>query len=277
MRDEDVPAVFELSVECFEDLARRRGQPPETRPRLEDVHLRYQRVLETDPGGAWVTEDDGTIAAGALAILREGVWGLSLLVVRPALQSAGLGREVLARAHDYADGARGRIILASPDERALRAYARLGLDAHPALRANGTPRGVPPPPDVRAGGPEDIPFTEVVDRRVRGAAHGGDIATLLAMGAELLIAPERGYAVVRDGGVRLLAAVDAAGAADVLRGALARTGEGQASVEWITSHQQWALRVCVDAGLRISTDIGAVFLGGDVGPFTPYLPSGAFL
>jgi hypothetical protein len=35
--------------------------------------------------------------------------------------------------------------------------------------------------------------------------------------------------------------------------------------------------VAEDAGLDVRFDIGAVFLAGDVGPFAPYLPSGAYL
>ncbi len=54
--------------------------------------------------------------------MREGVWGLSIFAVRPGLQSAGLGRALLGRALAHGAGARGGIILSSPDPRALRLY-----------------------------------------------------------------------------------------------------------------------------------------------------------
>ena len=73
--------------------------------------------------------------------MREGVWGLSLLVVAPDAQSSGVGRELLARARDYGDDARGWIVLASRDPRALRSYARLGLRPAP-----GAGRARPPAP-----------------------------------------------------------------------------------------------------------------------------------
>ncbi len=76
--------------------------------------------------------------------------------------------------------------------------------------------------------------------------------------------------------MRLLAAFDADSASDLLRAALARAGDRKANVSWITSSQQWAMRVCLEAGLEL-TVAGAVCLDGDVGTFTPYLPSGAFL
>ena len=115
----------------FEDLERSLGLQvyPPTPVRRRAPGRADQR---TDPGGAWVAERDGEVVGGALAIMREGVWGLSLLVVRPDAQSSGAGRELLARAFAYGDGARGHIVLASRDPRALRAYARLGLTLHPA-------------------------------------------------------------------------------------------------------------------------------------------------
>jgi GNAT superfamily N-acetyltransferase len=279
MRAEDIFESVELAIVCFEDYARRRGEPPEERPDVNASAIRYRRCLEADPGGSWVAEDGGRVVACALAILREGLWGLSLLVVHPDHQSAGIGRDVLARAHDYANGARGRVILSSTDTRAVRAYLKLGLAPHPCFKGHGVARGMTPADGVRDGGYADIPFTEEVDRFVRGAAHGADIATFLEMGSPFLVAPGRGYAMLRGDGrtVRLLAAYDEDAARDLLRTALARADGGETLVEFMSARQRWAIDVCLEAGLELTTDSGAVFLGGDVGPFAPYLPSGAFL
>jgi GNAT superfamily N-acetyltransferase len=277
MRPPDVDAAFQVSVAAFDDLARRTGQPEDTPASVAFGRLRVGRPLRTDPGGSWVAEDDGRIVGVATAVVREGVWGLSLLVVRPEAQSAGAGRELLARAFAYGEGVRGRIILASSDTRALRSYARLGLDLHPAITARGR-ACAEPVAVVRPGTGEDLPLTEAVDRAVRGAAHGEDILALVESGGRLLVLPERGYAVVRGGAVRLLAAFDDESAATLLRGCFAATdGEEESSVRWITSAQQWAIVPCVEAGLELVGEGGAVFLGGDVGPFAPYLPSGAYL
>ena len=143
---------------------------------MADARARVGRLLRTDPGGAWVAERGGEVVGASLGIVREGVWGLSLLVVRPEAQSSGVGRELLDRAYAYGDGARGRIVLASPDARALRSYARLGLALHPAVRASGRPRNIAMPPEVRPGTLADLPLTVAVDRAVRGAAHGDDVA-----------------------------------------------------------------------------------------------------
>jgi hypothetical protein len=102
---------------------------------------------------------------------------------------------------------------------------------------------------------------------------------MLAAGSTLLVAPERGYAVVLGGAVRLLASFDVEGASELLRAALARAvrNAGAVHVEWLTARQQWAIDVCVEAGLELAATGGPLFTGGDVGPFQPYLPNGAYL
>lgn len=277
MRAEDTDAAHALAVETFEAYARSRDEEPEPRPDPVAVRPRYAHPARTDPGGAWVAEEDGRLIGCAIAIMREGVWGLSLFVVHPARQSSGIGRRLLRRAHAYADGARGRIVLSSRDPRALRAYARLGLTGEPAFWASGVARDVAEPDGVREATPADLPFLDDVSRHVRGAAHGADLHTFWEMGSTILMAEGRGYAVTRGNGpIRLLAAYDEAAGQDVLRAVLARSN-GHVAVEWITSRQSWAVPVCLEAGLELRTDTGPVFTDGDVGPFSPYLPSGAFL
>jgi GNAT superfamily N-acetyltransferase len=175
----DIDAVHQVTVAAFEDLNRRFNEPPEPPGPIAASRIRLGRLLATDPGGAWVAEQNGSVVGCSLAIVRDGVWGLSLLVVSPGAQSTGVGRELLSRAWEHGRDARGWIILASRDARALRSYARLGLRVHPALAARGRPRRVTAPPDVRSGTLEDLPLTVVVDRAVRGAAHGEDLVALL--------------------------------------------------------------------------------------------------
>jgi GNAT superfamily N-acetyltransferase len=277
MEEGDLVAVHHANMRAFVDLDRRLGHEyAGPMPELGSALIRLRRLLATDPGGAWVAERGGAIAGAALALLRERMWGLSLLFVDPAAQGRGVGRELLARARAYGDGARGFAVLSSSDPWAMRAYARLGLAMHPSVSAEGTPRVADPPAEVREGGPTDLPLTVEVDRAVRGAAHGDDVLAMLAAGNRMLVAPGRGYAILRGNEARLVAAFDEEGARLLLRGALARLGDG-AFVQWITATQQWALQECLDAGLVVNTGAGCVFLGGDVGPFRPYLPTGSYL
>jgi GNAT superfamily N-acetyltransferase len=278
MRREDALAIHEVSVVTFADLGARFHEQPQPPPPAERALVRIRQLLETDPGGAWVAEEDGRVVGAALALDRDGVWGLSLLVVLPDHQSCGLGRELLRRSLEYAGGGRrGAIILASPDPRALRAYARAGFEAHPSFSAAGRPHVPKPPATVRAGDERDLPLCDAVDRAVRGAPHGSDIEAMLRAAGRLLVVPDRGYAVVGRGGLYLLAALDEAAARDLLLAALAAAPAGEDThVECITSAQQWAVAPLLDAGMTLKSG-GAVFVRGDVGPFAPYLPSGAYL
>ena len=79
---------------------------------------------------------------------------------------------------------------------------------------------------MREGDERDIPFTEAVDRAVRGAAHGSDIAAFLRAHRRLFVIPDRGYAVLGGNGVNLLAALDEEAARDLLRAVLAATPAG---------------------------------------------------
>jgi GNAT superfamily N-acetyltransferase len=278
MREDDATAVHELAVLTFADLERRFHHPPSPPPPVEPALIRIRRLVGSDPGGAWVAEEGGELVGAALALDREGVWGLSLLIVHPAHQSRGLGRVLLDRALAYAGGGeRGGIILASPDHRALRAYSRAGFTAHPCFDASGVPTVTDPSPEVREGGVEDLALAGTVSRAVRGASHDGDIEAMLRAGARMFVLPERGYAITTASGVKLLAALDEAAARELLLGTLAATPGGEKThVEWITSAQHWAIGPVLDAGLTLEIG-GAVFLRGDVGPFRPYLPSGAYL
>jgi GNAT superfamily N-acetyltransferase len=243
---------------------------------MEHARKRYSAFVRNDPEGSWVAEDDEGLAGCALAVKREGIWGLSLLVVRPSVQSLGVGSDLLRHAHDYAHDAKGRIILASADARAVRAYSRLGLDLHPCFIAKGSPRDVRAPAGLREGGMDDIAFIEEVDRFARGGGRGPSIETLLEMGQTLLVLPERGYAFFGDGALRTLGALDDESAAEVLRGALARV-EKTITLGYFTTAQQWAVPVFLDAGMDVCGANGVAFLAGDVGGFRPYVPSGAFL
>jgi GNAT superfamily N-acetyltransferase len=242
---------------------------------------RIAHLQRTDPGGAWVAEHDGRVVGLALALLREEVWGLSLLAVTADMQGRGIGRSLLQRAWRYGEPARGRLILSSASPAAMRSYANLGLELRPAVAAAGIVdrARIPDLDGIVDAGPDGIPAADEIGRAVRGAGHGRDLAVPLEAdpSARLLLFDDRAFALLRGDSVLLVAGRDDEAATRVLWGALARTGPGAtASVDFLTAGQDWAVRTCLDAGLVLSPD-GPVFAGGRLGPMRPYLPSGAYL
>ncbi len=282
MADGDVAGAVDTMIAAFADLARRRGRPHEAHEARDEARFRARALhqLATDPGGCWIAEAGGDVAGAAVAIVREGLWGLSLLVVDPAYQGRGIGRALLERALAHGEGARGGMILASDDPPALRRYARAGFDLVPAFGALGRvdraalPAGLP----IRAGGPADFELAGAIGRELRGASHAADLPTLLAGSDGMLVVPDRGFAIHRGGTPLLLAARDAPSARALLWGALAHAdADDEVVVMFLTGAQSWAIDVLLAAGLALDTSSGPVFLRGEVGPLAPYIPNGAFL
>ena len=239
---------------------------------------RYHHLLATDAPGAWVAVDGDRVVGVALSLVREHLWGLSLLAVDGAYQGLGLGREMLRRALDYGRGCRAWITVSSTHPAAMRSYALAGLTLQPTLRATGRPRvDLAESETVREGSGLDLDLTQEVDRHVRGVPHAGDISMMLETGASLLVADDgQGYAVHRDGTPALLAAKDENAAKDLLRACLSGAQGREAEVMWISARQDWAVPVVLEAGLDLQPS-GCVCASGDLGPLRPYLPNGAYL
>jgi len=279
MAEGETPAVLDL---CKRTLF-------EAEPGVEQAvaderwiaRLDHPRV--TDPGGAWVAErEDGSLAGAALGIVRERVWGLSLLTVDEDVRSRGVGRELLDRTLAYGEGrgAEGWIIVASEHPAAMRRYAAAGFDLLPAVGAAGIPV-LDAAPDAAARveetGADGLPVAEAIVRDVRGAGYGTDLAVSLDSGSRLLLYEDRAFAVLREGNLQIVAGRDDEAAALAAWGALLASPRGStAMLHNLTSEQQWAIRVAVDARMALSPD-GPMCTKGRLGPMTPYLPSGAWL
>jgi len=278
MRIDDVDGVIAVVTAADAAAARRAGREPESPPRSHSEFFRRSmaRFVERDPQGAWVAADDGVVVGMAEAIRRDAFWGLSMLFVDPSRQSQGVGRQLLDATLGYADGARVRMILTSPDPRALRRYALAGLAIHPAVEAGGTidrsaiPRGLP----GRPGDASDLGLVAEVDAGLRGS-RAEDAAFLLATGARLEVvdgAAGRGYAVHRDTRLAMLGATDDTTAAALLWRVLAELGD-KAEIWCLTAGQDWAVKVALAARLKV-VGTGPLFVDGMDRPPGPWVPSG---
>src|SRR5215212_4143301 len=165
---------------------------------------RYQHFLKSDPEGAWVAVDGDRVAGVALALVREGLWVLSLFAVAREYRDEGLGSTLLERALLYAEGCRGAMIASSTHPAAMRRYALAGFSLQPTLMASGklSRRSLPAGLKTREGTEADLELAARVDRIIRGAPHGPDLELMLQSGTRLLVADSpagSGYAAVWEG------------------------------------------------------------------------------
>src|SRR3954452_10545538 len=232
MTDADVDAAATVQREAFDEHDRRMGDAvPETTPeRIEGQCRRIRHMLAHDPQGAWVAEVDDRVVGVALAIRRDRLWGLSLLVVDPQLQSGGVGRRLLGAALSYTEADAPAVILSSRDPRTMRLYASAGFDLHPQIRATGrveTSRLRAMELPVRDGSNADFDFADAVDVVVRGAPRGPDHSVLASGGPMFVVdsGDNRGYAFIRGGRVSTIAATDEQTATALLWRCLAHTVE----------------------------------------------------
>ncbi len=264
-----------------------RHQLPVTGNSIQDERRRQDRTrhfLGTDPAGSWVAEDDGTVIGMSQSFVREGYWMLSQLGTVPGRQGHGVGRELLRLALSYGDPQSPGTIQCSRDPKAMALYASFGFVLHPVVAAWGAlrPGTVARPAEVRRYEPDEVTATELdvvtaIDRRVRGSARTVDVVSMLAQpGNRLLLHTDRGYAVARDERIVTLGARDEESASLVLRTMLAEAPAGETiEINWLTSAQQWAIRVVVEAGIELQP-YGPVMVRGMDGPPRPYIPSGGF-
>jgi GNAT superfamily N-acetyltransferase len=275
LRDEDVPAADALATALLGG-----PEPGETEAARRARGLaRIAHLAATDPGGAWVASRDGEVCGIALALVREGIWGLSQFGVGEAVQGRGVGSALLARTLAYGDGVRGRIILSSEHPAAIRLYARTGIPVRPSLSAAGIvdQARIPDLVGVEEADAGGIAVADAIGREIRGAGHGRDLPVALRFGARLFVVEDRAFCVLRGARAMLLAGRDEAAARTALWAAFAAAGPGATvGVDFLTAGQDWAVAVALDAGLGLSPD-GPVFAGGQLGPMAPYVPSGAYL
>lgn len=271
---EDLSRAQEITHAALSVLDARMARPVQdlTDEIVTRSKARAEHLQATDPERAFVAEVDGRVVGLAIALVREGMWFLSALMVAPAYQSRHVGSElfeaVLATATDRA------WILTTDDARAVRRYQRAGFALHPTFTAVGTPdrSRIPAAQGIRDY-TDDRETLDGVTRAVRGAAMGPEVDYFLRQGNRILVAPGKGFVVLRPVGVTWLAATDEQAARALLWAAIAE-GTSSLEIDWLGGDQQWAIDVCFDAGLSLRAGAPIALRGQP--RMSPYLPCGAF-
>ena len=281
MESGDVDGVAAVVSAANEAQMRELGEEytPPTPEQQKQFSRGTQRFIDEDSDGAWVALDGDTVVGMGEAIRRDWFWGLSMLFVHPDAQSQGVGRLLIDRTLEYAEDATVRMIMTSPDPRALRRYSLAGLDIHPAVEASGVVDRSAIPHDLRGreGSADDLDLVDEVDMALLGRSRRDDVAFAMdGVGGSMDVVDDqhgRGFVLLRKAHVTILGATDDATAAALLWRALARAGEEKASLYCLTAAQDWAVKVCLAARLKV-VGAGPLFVSGMDHPPGPWIPSG---
>ena len=203
VRTDELAACAEVWRDGINDYTRRLNQP-DVPPETASLLRLYAHLQVTDPerfivatmppaDGDTETGDGERVVAFAAAVMRERLWFLSMLFVRPGLQGAGLGRELLARVAPGDGEAAFRATAtdsAQPISNALYASAGIvprvpllnliGMPEQPGVFGT-LPSGIVPTPfaDLAAGSGGNghrrlADAVDTLDREVLGVAHPAD-------------------------------------------------------------------------------------------------------
>jgi GNAT superfamily N-acetyltransferase len=179
---EDSYTAYTIFVRSLDDFTRRanfRMEEPSGDlyawwPRRQSLFDHLARTADE----FWLAEEGGVPIGYARSILRDQARELTEFFVLPANQSAGVGRELLARAFP-AVGAAHRSIIATSDARALGRYLRAGAYSRfPIYYFGRAPQPVREPSDLTlepfSSAASVLPALRAVDQVILGYTRDVD-------------------------------------------------------------------------------------------------------
>jgi GNAT superfamily N-acetyltransferase len=172
--DSDLRALADIFVRTATYLTERyRPEAVDTVPRdIEGRLPTYRHLLAT--GAMFVAEDPEPIGFSA-AVVRDGVWFLSQLWVRPERHGRGAGAALLDEALTWGRGSSAFTVIASPHPAAQALYLRASMyPLWAQLEVSGKTTSAEPPNGFDSLDESDQPWVDDLDREVRGIARPED-------------------------------------------------------------------------------------------------------
>ncbi len=133
---DDTRAVYEIFLQSVSDLGQRMGvqaitggDNPTVMAELWQRRRPLFEYLTQTADQFWIAENNRAPVGYARSIRRDSVQQLTEFFVLPDQQSAGVGRELLARAMPPSDATQ-RVIIATLDTRAVARYMKTGIYPH---------------------------------------------------------------------------------------------------------------------------------------------------
>jgi GNAT superfamily N-acetyltransferase len=104
--------IWKVAIEDYQARLNQPAMPDELGP----LRRLLDHLMTTDPDRYWVAERAGVVVGFASAAVREGLWFLAMLFVRPEEQATGLGQALMDRAQAGRDVDPGGPAVPGPDE-----------------------------------------------------------------------------------------------------------------------------------------------------------------
>jgi ribosomal protein S18 acetylase RimI-like enzyme len=191
----DVERAGDVNFLAFYQTALSHGVPPVvTTPGESRRYIRY--LLDFDPFGGVVAEEDGDLVAVAWLHARGAVATIGPLAVDPRVQGRGIGRRVLERLIEVAGKGvpQIRLVQESYNVASLGLYLRAGfrvvtplLDLQLPAGSPGVSPRVPPGLAIRPASTEDRTRLVARDARAFGATRAQSVDLYLGRGRVMVV------------------------------------------------------------------------------------------
>jgi GNAT superfamily N-acetyltransferase len=206
--DSDVAACGRICYEGFREVNESYGFPP-TFPSVEVATQRVGGSIRHPAIFGVVAEADGRVVGFNFLSERDPIRAVGPIVIDPAMQGRGVGRQLMETVLERARGARSvRLLQDTFNIQSLSLYAALGFDTREILVVfSGIPRTAPPPHwQIRPLTMSDIAGCESLHERVHGYTRTNELRDALTTGTPIV--------ALRDGRVRAYMTVPTSWAAN---------------------------------------------------------------
>jgi len=282
----DSYTAFCVLEESLADLNRRLGsteptswQDPAALARMwEERRSLYEHLAHT-ADQFWLAEAGDRAVGYARSIVRAGVRELTELFVVPGEQSAGAGRELLARAFPPG-GSERRVVIASPDIRAQVLYLKSGVYPRFTMFYFGrVPEAVAVATDLAfepiAPTPENVAILADIDAALIGHRRDADHAWLLSDRQGYLYRRDGapvgyGYVGARSGPIALLQPADATAVLAHAETQSARAGRDHFGLD-VPAINQAAVDHLLARGFRVDVFVAQFMSDAPFGRFENYI------
>ena len=276
--DNDANACGRICYEGFRTVNERHGFPP-VFPSVEAATQRVGGFIRHPSVFGVVAEaSDGRIVGFNFLSERDPIRAVGPIVIDPAAQGHGIGRQLMEAVLERARSARGvRLLQDSFNVQSFSLYAALGFDAQEifVVLSGAPPSGPPSDCEIRPLTAADIAGCEALHETVHGYTRTNELRDTLATGAPIV--------ALRDGHVRAYMAAPtiwlanhgvAEGAEDMQALLLGAARMAKQPISFLLPIRRAALfRWCLTQGFRAIRPMTLMTIGEYREPQGSYFPS----